>query len=115
MIESDAVTAPAGRGREPRDTSCGVQGEAAKGRVKGSIRRARRARQIHVPCNRFCACCRFVLLPPLLFEDAVAMDYYVFRKNLKSALLLAGCALAHGCLGARNHARRTVGCPPLSR
>ena len=32
----------------------------------------------------------FVLLPPLLFEDASGMDYYVFRKVLMSSILLAG-------------------------
>ena len=32
----------------------------------------------------------FVLLPPLLFEDASGMDYYVFRKVLVSSMLLAG-------------------------
>jgi NhaP-type Na+/H+ or K+/H+ antiporter len=32
----------------------------------------------------------FVLLPPLLFEDAASMDYYVFRKVLLSSILLAG-------------------------
>ena len=32
----------------------------------------------------------FVLLPPLLFEDASSMDYYVFRKVLLSSILLAG-------------------------
>jgi NhaP-type Na+/H+ or K+/H+ antiporter len=32
----------------------------------------------------------FVLLPPLLFEDAASMDYYVFRKVLMSSILLAG-------------------------
>ena len=32
----------------------------------------------------------FVLLPPLLFEDASGMDYYVFRKVLMSSIILAG-------------------------
>ena len=32
----------------------------------------------------------FVLLPPLLFEDASSMDYYVFRKVLLSSVILAG-------------------------
>jgi NhaP-type Na+/H+ or K+/H+ antiporter len=32
----------------------------------------------------------FVLLPPLLFEDASSMDYYIFRKVLLSSILLAG-------------------------
>ena len=32
----------------------------------------------------------FVLLPPLLFEDASGMDYYVFRKVLASSVILAG-------------------------
>ena len=32
----------------------------------------------------------FVLLPPLLFEDASGMEYYTFRKVLVSSLLLAG-------------------------
>eukprot|EP01048_Picozoa_sp_COSAG05_P011907 COSAG05_NODE_1156_length_5687_cov_123.468683_1_plen_496_part_00 len=32
----------------------------------------------------------FVLLPPLLFEDAASMDYYVFRKVLMSSVILAG-------------------------
>jgi hypothetical protein len=32
----------------------------------------------------------FVLLPPLLFEDASSMDYYVFRKVLASSVILAG-------------------------
>jgi NhaP-type Na+/H+ or K+/H+ antiporter len=32
----------------------------------------------------------FVLLPPLLFEDASGMEYYVFRKVLMSSILLAG-------------------------
>ena len=32
----------------------------------------------------------FVLLPPLLFEDASGMDYYIFRKVLMSSILLAG-------------------------
>ena len=32
----------------------------------------------------------FVLLPPLLFEDASGMDYYVFRKVLLSSIILAG-------------------------
>ena len=32
----------------------------------------------------------FVLLPPLLFEDSVSIDYHTFRKSLSSSLLLAG-------------------------
>ena len=32
----------------------------------------------------------FVLLPPLLFEDASGMDYYIFRKVLMSSIILAG-------------------------
>jgi hypothetical protein len=36
----------------------------------------------------------FVLLPPLLFEDASAMDYYVFRKVLMSSVILAGPGVA---------------------
>ena len=36
----------------------------------------------------------FVLLPPLLFEDASSMDYYVFRKVLASSVLLAGPGVA---------------------
>eukprot|EP01051_Picozoa_sp_SAG22_P010342 SAG22_NODE_925_length_6469_cov_3.836264_5_plen_872_part_00 len=32
----------------------------------------------------------FVLLPPLLFEDSVSIDYHTFRKSLASSLLLAG-------------------------
>ena len=32
----------------------------------------------------------FVLLPPLLFEDASKMDFYIFRKVLFSSILLAG-------------------------
>ena len=32
----------------------------------------------------------FCLLPPLLFEDASSMDFYTFRKVLKSSALLAG-------------------------
>ena len=40
----------------------------------------------------------FVLLPPLLFEDASGMDYYVFRKVLLSSVLLAGPGVAIGML-----------------
>ena len=36
----------------------------------------------------------FVLLPPLLFEDAASMDYYVFRKVLSASILLAGPGVA---------------------
>jgi NhaP-type Na+/H+ or K+/H+ antiporter len=36
----------------------------------------------------------FVLLPPLLFEDASSMDYYVLRKVLKSSIILAGPGVA---------------------
>eukprot|EP01050_Picozoa_sp_SAG11_P036792 SAG11_NODE_14182_length_622_cov_0.917782_1_plen_112_part_00 len=32
----------------------------------------------------------FVLLPPLLFEDSVSIDYHTFRKSLWSSMLLAG-------------------------
>jgi NhaP-type Na+/H+ or K+/H+ antiporter len=36
----------------------------------------------------------FVLLPPLLFEDASSMDWYVFRKVLLSSVILAGPGVA---------------------
>ena len=40
----------------------------------------------------------FVLLPPLLFEDASSMDYYTFRKVLMSSILLAGPGVGFGMI-----------------